>query len=217
MGRKILIMGLPGGGKTRLARALAARLNAVHFNADAVRQEINRDLGFSEIDRLEHARRMGWLCDQVTKTGCLVVADFICPTPATRTAFERGGKAFIVWVDRITESRFDADATGRTPGARLLFAFISVFALTNSLAWPASPLPIRRQRELTDKPRGSEQPTTHSTPPAPSGMRHVAVDSAKRSPAKFVRRTIRYTADRSGDQGSHAEPSEACRAPIAAG
>ena len=48
MDRKILIMGLPGAGKTTLARILAARLNAVHFNADEVRQNVNKDLGFSE-------------------------------------------------------------------------------------------------------------------------------------------------------------------------
>ncbi len=47
MYRKILIMGLPGSGKTALATALAPRLNAVHFNADEVRQNINKDLGFS--------------------------------------------------------------------------------------------------------------------------------------------------------------------------
>jgi hypothetical protein len=35
--RKILIMGLPGAGKTTLANALAPLLNAVVFNADAVR------------------------------------------------------------------------------------------------------------------------------------------------------------------------------------
>ena len=61
MKRKILIMGLPGAGKTTLAHALAPRLNAVHFNADEIRREINSDLGFSEPDRVEHARRMGWL------------------------------------------------------------------------------------------------------------------------------------------------------------
>ena len=46
--RKILIMGLPGSGKTTLAELLVPRLKAVWFNADAVRQEINKDLGFDE-------------------------------------------------------------------------------------------------------------------------------------------------------------------------
>src|SRR6266702_4679108 len=68
MPKKILIMGLPGAGKTTLAEAVARRLNAVHFNADALRQNVNKDLGFSEDDRIEQARRMGWLCDQVVKT-----------------------------------------------------------------------------------------------------------------------------------------------------
>jgi hypothetical protein len=107
MQRKILIMGLPSAGKTTLARILAARLNAVHFNADEVRTHINKDLGFSEADRVEHARRMGWLCDQVVKTGGLAVADFICPTPETRRAFFDGGPGLIVWVDRIDVSRFE--------------------------------------------------------------------------------------------------------------
>jgi adenylylsulfate kinase len=107
MHHKILVMGLPGAGKTTLARVLASRLNAVHFNADDVRREINKDLGFAESDRIEQARRMGWLCDQVVKTGCYAVADFICPTPQTRAAFLQGGAAFTVWVDRIARSRFD--------------------------------------------------------------------------------------------------------------
>jgi len=107
MHRKILIMGLPGAGKTTLARLVAARLNAVHFNADEVRAHINKDLGFSESDRIEHAGRMGWLCDQVVKTGGYAVADFICPTPKTRRAFLRGGPALIVWVDRIETGAFE--------------------------------------------------------------------------------------------------------------
>src|SRR5437763_12623394 len=58
--RKILIMGLPGAGKTTLASILAPRLNAVMFNADEIRANIHKDLGFSVEDRIEHARRMGW-------------------------------------------------------------------------------------------------------------------------------------------------------------
>jgi adenylylsulfate kinase len=101
---KILIMGLPGAGKTTLARTLAPQLRAVVFNADGVRAHINRDLGFSHADRIEHARRMGWLCDQVVDGGHMAIADFVCPTPQTRQAF---GPAYIVWVDRIGESRFE--------------------------------------------------------------------------------------------------------------
>ena len=89
--RKILIMGLPGAGKTTLARTLAPLLNGVIFNADEVRAQINRDLGFSPEDRVEHARRMGWMCDRVVEAGGIAIADFICPTPQTRAAF---GPAF---------------------------------------------------------------------------------------------------------------------------
>src|SRR5262245_57013997 len=105
--RKLLVMGLPGAGKTTLSRVLERRLNAVHLNADDVRANINKDLGFSEADRIEHARRMGWLCDQIVRTGGFAVADFICPTQATRSAFGEGGKPFIVWVDRIAAGRFE--------------------------------------------------------------------------------------------------------------
>ena len=69
--RKILIMGLPGAGKTTLATSLAPLLNAVVFNADAVRANISCDLGFSHADRIEQARRMGWLCDRVVEAGAL--------------------------------------------------------------------------------------------------------------------------------------------------
>jgi len=103
MNRKILIMGLPGAGKTTLAQALVPLLNAVHFNADAVRANVNKDLGFALADRIEQARRMGWLCDRVVEAGAFAVADFICPTDETRAAF---GPAFVVWVDRIKEGAF---------------------------------------------------------------------------------------------------------------
>jgi adenylylsulfate kinase len=104
--RKILICGQAGAGKTTLAKALAPRIGAAHFEADEVRKHINKDLGFSVDDRIEQARRMGWLCDQVVKGGGVAIADFICPTPATREAFVEGGPAVTVWVDRIQLGRF---------------------------------------------------------------------------------------------------------------
>ena len=102
-----MVMGLPGSGKTTLASELVSRLNAVHFNADEVRRNINKDLGFSDRDRVEQAKRMGWLCDQVVKAGAIVVADFICPTDECRQAFRDGGEAFIVWLDRTESCKYE--------------------------------------------------------------------------------------------------------------
>ena len=104
MRRKILIMGLPGSGKTTLAEKLVVKLNAAWFNADAVRQDIYSELGFSQEDRAKHAERMGKLCKWASMNGGYAVADFICPTKETRIAFDAD---FIIWVDRIKDGRYE--------------------------------------------------------------------------------------------------------------
>ena len=97
--KKILVMGLPGAGKTTLSLELAKMLNAVHFNADEVRKEINKNLGFSPEDRIEHAKRMGILCDIVVRSGQYAIADFVCPIPDTREAFGLEN-TFVIFVNR---------------------------------------------------------------------------------------------------------------------
>jgi adenylylsulfate kinase-like enzyme len=111
--RKILIMGLPGAGKTTLATVLGPLLNAVTFNADAVRANLSPDLTFTHEDRIEHARRMGWMCDRVVEAGGTAIADFVCPTEETRAAF---GAAFTIWMDHIHAGRFeDTDKMFKPP------------------------------------------------------------------------------------------------------
>ncbi len=99
----ILIMGLPGAGKTTLADELAPKLNAKRLNADEVRKAAN-DWDFSEEGRKRQAKRMADFALELKNQGNYVVADFICPTPEARKLFPAD---FVIWVDTIKEGRFE--------------------------------------------------------------------------------------------------------------
>jgi shikimate kinase len=101
----IQVLGLPGSGKTSLSSELCNRLNAIHLNSDEVRNDLSKDLGFCKEDRVEQARRMGALSRLLSKQNQIVVADFVCPTEETREVF--GQADFIIWVDRIEQSRYE--------------------------------------------------------------------------------------------------------------
>lgn len=100
--RKFLIMGLPGSGKTTLAKALSKKINAVHLNADEVRKSFN-DWDFSKDGRLRQANRMKSISEVLINQGYNVVADFVCPTEETRSIF---GEAFVIWVNRIDKGKY---------------------------------------------------------------------------------------------------------------
>jgi adenylylsulfate kinase len=100
---KILIMGLPGSGKTTLAQMIAPRLNAVWLNADEVRKQAD-DWDFSEEGRKRQSLRMWSFAEEAIEKNRNVVADFICPTEKTREDFDAD---YTVWMDTIKEGRFD--------------------------------------------------------------------------------------------------------------
>ena len=99
----ILVMGLPGAGKTTLANELAKLIKAKRLNADEIRKAAN-DWDFSEEGRKRQARRMSDEALKIKKEGNNVIADFICPTPEARELFPSD---YIVWVDTIKEGRFE--------------------------------------------------------------------------------------------------------------
>ena len=99
----ILIMGLPGAGKTTLANELAPMVNAKRLNADEVRKAAD-DWDFSEEGRKRQAKRMANAALKLKEEGNYVVADFICPTPEARSLFPAD---YVVWVDTIQKGRFD--------------------------------------------------------------------------------------------------------------
>jgi len=102
----IQIMGLPGSGKTELAKALKERINAIHLNADEVRSTVNSDLGFTMEDRVEQARRMGEMARLLNKQNVApVIVDFVCPTKETRKSF--GIPDILIFMNTISEGRFE--------------------------------------------------------------------------------------------------------------
>ena len=99
----ILIMGLPGAGKTTLANELSKLIETKRLNADEIRKIAN-DWDFSEEGRKRQAKRMSDTALKLKSEGHNVVADFICPTPETRKVFPAD---YVIWVDTIKECRFD--------------------------------------------------------------------------------------------------------------
>jgi adenylylsulfate kinase len=100
---KILIMGLPGSGKTTLAKLLAPMFNAVWLNADQVRKQSD-DWDFSEEGRKRQALRMWTLAEEAIDRNRVVVADFICPTEQTRDQFKAD---YTIWMDTVKEGRYE--------------------------------------------------------------------------------------------------------------
>lgn len=100
---KILIMGLPGSGKTHLAERLQKHLQCAWFNADEIRRMAN-DWEFGEDARIRQARRMRNLANYEKGCGRTVVCDFVCPTEMTRYIFEAD---LTIWMNTIEEGRFE--------------------------------------------------------------------------------------------------------------
>lgn len=100
---KILIMGLPGAGKTHLAKRLHVHLNCAWYNADKVREMAN-DWDFSDAGRRRQSERMNTIATFEAVRGRTVICDFVCPTGKTREEFNAD---ITIWMNTIEAGRFD--------------------------------------------------------------------------------------------------------------
>ena len=100
---KILIMGLPGSGKTYLAERLQPLLNAAWYNADVVRKMAN-DWDFSSEGRIRQSMRMKTFADFEKSNNRYVICDFVCPTRTTQETFDPD---ITIWMNTINKGRFE--------------------------------------------------------------------------------------------------------------
>ena len=83
------LTGLSGAGKSTIAdivekQLLAAGRHTMLLDGDNLRRGINRDLGFTDADRVENIRRSGEVAKLMTEAGLIVVCSFISPFRAER-------------------------------------------------------------------------------------------------------------------------------------
>ena len=116
MTQRILIMGLPGAGKTYLAQCILGHLQAEKkrvgwLNADDVRKKYD-DWDFSEAGRIRQSKRMRELADAMTEMD-FVICDFVAPLIEMRHNFKAD---WTIWVDTIREGRYaDTNAMFQEP------------------------------------------------------------------------------------------------------
>lgn len=105
--RVLWFTGLSGSGKSTIANEVEKRLNLMNrhtflLDGDNVRHGLNKDLGFTEADRIENIRRVGEVTKLMADAGLIVLTAFISPFRAEREMVRQmlpGGEFIEIFVD----------------------------------------------------------------------------------------------------------------------
>ena len=114
----VWLTGLPGAGKTTIARALEAQLRAEGtpvevLDGDEIRAALSPELGFSQADRELHNRRVIYLAKLLSRNGVTVIVSLISPYRAVRDAARKDLGRFVeVWVKCSVEECIRRDPKG---------------------------------------------------------------------------------------------------------
>jgi bifunctional enzyme CysN/CysC len=120
------LTGLSGAGKSTIANIVEKKLVALGrhtmlLDGDNVRHGLNRDLGFTDVDRVENIRRVGEVAKLMAEAGLIVICSFISPFRAERRMVREltGPTAFLeVFVDTPLEECMRRDPKGLYAKAR---------------------------------------------------------------------------------------------------
>jgi bifunctional enzyme CysN/CysC len=120
------LTGLSGAGKSTIANMVEkklARMNRHTFllDGDNVRHGLNKDLGFTDADRVENIRRVGEVAKLMTDAGLIVITAFISPFRAERDMVRqmiRTGEFFEVFIDTSLAEAEARDVKGLYKKAR---------------------------------------------------------------------------------------------------
>jgi bifunctional enzyme CysN/CysC len=124
--RLLWFTGLSGSGKSTIANLVEKKLHALGkhsflLDGDNVRHGLNKDLGFSDADRVENIRRVGEVAKLMCDAGLIVLTAFISPFRAERELVRRmlpEGEFFEIFVDTPLEEAERRDGKGLYKKAR---------------------------------------------------------------------------------------------------